>query len=179
MIEAPTWTVGPSRPTEAPHNRPNSTGKHSEAISAIGSGIHAWRATGATLWSPFFLSCLAMAHSQLAQPREAWRDIDEAMATMRETKETWLEAEINRIGGEVALRSPYRDTEKAEAYFNRALEVARMQQAKSLELRAATSLARLWYGRGERCKAGELLAPVYDWFREGLQTLDLKQEGVA
>jgi len=64
------------------------TGKHSEAVSAISSGIRAWRATGATLWSPFFLSCLAMAHSQLHQPREAWRHIGEAMATMRETKES-------------------------------------------------------------------------------------------
>ena len=116
-----------------------------------------------------------MAHSQLDQPREAWRYVDEAMATMRETKETWLEAEINRVAGEIALQSPHRDTGKAEAYFNRALEVARMQQAKSLELRAARSLARLWHDRGERSRASELLAPVYGWFSEGLQTLDLKQ----
>jgi predicted ATPase len=93
---------------------------------------------------------------------------------MRETKETWLEAEINRIAGEIALRLPHRDAGKAEAYFNRALEVARMQQAKSLELRAATSLARLLCDQDERNKARGVLAPVYDWFGEGFETLDLK-----
>jgi predicted ATPase len=151
------------------------TGNSSEAVSAISSGLHAWGATGATLWSPFFLSCLASAHSQLDQPSEARRYTGEAMATMRKTKETWLEAEINRVAGEIALQSPHRDPEKAEAYFERALAVAGMQQAKSLELRAAISMARLLRDRDRHHAARTLLMPVYKWFSEDSDTLDLKQ----
>ena len=77
--------------------------------------------------------------------------------------------------GEIALRSPEREAAKAEAYFERALAVARAQQAKSWELRAAMSMARLWRGQGKRDAARELLAPVYGWFTEGFDTLDLKQ----
>jgi predicted ATPase len=71
--------------------------------------------------------------------------------------------------------SPERDTARAEAYFERALKVARAQQAKSFELRAATSMARLWREQGKRYEAREILAPVYGWFTEGFDTLDLKQ----
>jgi predicted ATPase len=95
---------------------------------------------------------------------------------MTETnKERWCEAEINRIAGEIALKSLTSDPEKAEAYFNRALDVARQQQAKSWELRAAMSMARLWRDQGKRDEARELLAPVYGWFTEGFDTLDLKE----
>jgi predicted ATPase len=92
----------------------------------------------------------------------------------RKTKETWLEAEINRVAGEIALQSPHRDPEKAEAYFERALAVARMQQAKSWELRVAMSMARLWRDQGRPQQAREVLAPVYGWFTEGFDTRDLK-----
>ena len=80
---------------------------------------------------------------------------------MERTKERWWEAEVNRIAGEKALKSPKRDTVKAEAYFQRALSVARAQEAKSWELRAAMSTARLWRDQGKRDEARELLAPVY------------------
>ena len=70
------------------------------------------------------------------------------------------------------------DPAKAEAYFKRALAVARQQQAKSLELRAATSMARLWRDQGKRDEARDLLAPVYGWFTEGFDTLDLKDAKV-
>jgi len=87
----------------------------------------------------------------------------------------WDEAEVNRIAGEVALKSSEPDAAKAEAYFDRALAVARTQHAKSLELRAAMSMARLWRDQGKRDEARELLAPVYGWFTEGFDTLDLKE----
>ena len=89
-----------------------------------------------------------------------------------------VEAEINRIGGEVALRLPEADVAKAEAYFERALSVARKQQAKSWELRAAMSMARLWRDQDKRDEAHDLLAPVYGWFTEGFDTLDLKEAKV-
>jgi len=141
----------------------------------ITSGIAAWRSTGSTLWIPFFLSHLARAYAELGQFEEAWRSIGEATAMMENTKETWCEAEVHRIAGEIALKSPQPDAAKAEACFRRALAVAREQQAKSWELRAAMSLARLWRDQGKVQQARELLAPVYGWFTEGLDTRDLKE----
>ena len=82
---------------------------------------------------------------------------------------------MHRIAGEIALKSPEQDVAKAEAYFDRALAVSRQQQAKSWELRAAISMARLWRDQGKREEARELLAPVYGWFTEGFDTLDLKE----
>ena len=96
------------------------------------------------------------------------------MTAVETTKETWFEAELHRIAGEIALRSAEPDVAKAETYFERALAVARHQQAKSWELRAAMSLARLWRDQGKPRQARELLAPVYGWFTEGFDTLDLK-----
>jgi predicted ATPase len=93
----------------------------------------------------------------------------------KRTKETWCEAEVHRIAGEIALKSPEPDKAKAEAYFARALAVARQQQAKSWELRAAMSMARLWRDQGKRDAARDLLAPVYGWFTEGFDTRDLKE----
>jgi predicted ATPase len=94
---------------------------------------------------------------------------------METTKETWFEAEINRVAGEIALKSLSPDWVKPEAYFEHALAVARAQQAKSWELRAAMSMARLWRDQGKRDEARDLLAPVYGWFTEGFDTLDLKE----
>jgi predicted ATPase len=91
------------------------------------------------------------------------------------SKEKWCEAEVNRIAGEVVLKSPAPDTGKAEKYFDCALGVARQQQTKSWELRAAMSLARLWRDQGKVQQARELLAPVYGWFTEGFDTRDLKE----
>jgi predicted ATPase len=94
------------------------------------------------------------------------------------TKERLWEAEINRIAGEAVLKSPEPDEAQAETYFERALAVARAQQAKSWELRAAMSMARLWRDQGKRDEARDLLAPVYGWFTEGFDTLDLKEAKV-
>jgi predicted ATPase len=121
------------------------------------------------------LVSLALAHADLGQFGDAWRCVDEALTLIEKTKERWCEAEVNRIAGEIALKSPERDAAKAQAYFNRALFVAREQQAKSWELRAVMSLARLRRDQGKRDEARELLAPVYGWFTEGFDTRDLTE----
>jgi predicted ATPase len=97
------------------------------------------------------------------------------MTAVETTKESWYQAEVNRMAGEVALKSPVSNAAKAEAHFERALAVARAQQAKWWELRAATSLARLWRDQGKQQQARDLLATVYGWFTEGFDTLDLEQ----
>jgi predicted ATPase len=124
---------------------------------------------------PIFLSDLARTHAEVGQFDDAWRCIDEAMTVVKTTRETWFEADIHRVAGEIALKLPQPEAAKAEVYFERALAVARGQHAKSWELRAAISMARLWRDRGKRDEARNLLAPVYGWFTEGLDTLDLKQ----
>jgi predicted ATPase len=154
------------------------SGKASEAIQMITSGITTYRSTGSRVYLPFFLSHLSRAHAELGQFDDAWRCIGEAMIAVETTKERWYEAEINRIKGEIALKLPQLGSSQAGAYFERALTVARAQQAKSWELRAAMSMARLWHDQGMREKARALLAPVYGWFTEGFDTLDLKQAKV-
>ena len=151
------------------------TSKAADAVNQITSALTAYRSTGATLWLPTWLSYLAIAYADLRQFDDAWRCIGEAMVAVEKTKERWWEAEVNRIAGELALKTPEPDAAKAEAYFERALAIARAQQAKSWELRAAMSLARLLRDRGKRDAPCELLAPVYGWFTEGFDTLDLKE----
>jgi predicted ATPase len=105
---------------------------------------------------------LARAYAQLGQLEEARRAIGEAITTIEGTNENWFEAEINRTAGEIALKSPEPDAAKAAGYFERAL-------------RAAKGRARLWRDQGKRDKARDLLVPVYGWFTEGFDTLDLKE----
>jgi predicted ATPase len=122
-----------------------------------------------------FIGKLSRSPAKLGKFEDAWRSIAEAVTAIETSKEVWCEAEVNRIAGEITLLSPVRDTAKAGAsYFERALSIARQQQAKSWELRAATSMARLWRDQGKRDEARELLAPVYGWFTEGFDTRDLK-----
>jgi predicted ATPase len=97
------------------------------------------------------------------------------MAAVETTGERWYEAEIHRVTGEIALKLPQLGSSQAGAYFERALTVARAQQAKSWELRAAMSMARLWLDQDMREKARALLAPIYGWFTEGFDTRDLKE----
>jgi predicted ATPase len=151
------------------------TGKTADAIEMFTSGIAAFRSTGSTLWLPFYLSQLARADAELGNFDDAWQCIGDAISAVETTKQKWCEAEVNRIAGEIALMQSEPDAAKAEAYFERALAVARQQQAKSWELRAAMSMARLWRDQGKRDAARDLLAPVYGWFTEGFDTLDLKQ----
>jgi predicted ATPase len=110
---------------------------------------------------------LARAYGALGKFDDASRCVGEAITAMATSNETWWEAEVCRTGGEIALLSPNPDAAKAQAYFERALAVARQQQAKSWELRVAMSLARLWRDQGKASEARDLLAPVYAWFTEG------------
>ena len=153
-----------------------STGKASDAVRAITSGITSLRSMErATLYEPNHLQYMAMAYAELGRPDDARRCIDDAIDKVERSNEKWCEAEVNRVAGEVALKSPARDTQKAEKYFERALSVAHQQQMKSWELRAAMSLARLWRSHGKAQQARELLAPVHGWFTEGFDTRDLKE----
>jgi predicted ATPase len=150
-------------------------GKAADAVQKLTTGIAAWRSTGATVFLPVWLSYLARAYAELDQFDDARRCIEEAVRAIETTKEKWNEAGIHQTAGEIALMSAEPDAVKAQAYFEHALTVARQQQAKSWELRAAMSLARLWRAQGKRDQARELLAPVYGWFTEGFDTLDLKE----
>jgi predicted ATPase len=150
------------------------TGKAADAVQMLTSGITTYRSTGATQ-SPLHLSYLARAFAELGQFDDAWRCIGEAMTAVETTKERLYEAEVHRMAGEVALKSPVPDAAKAEAYFERTLAVARAQQAKSWELRAAMSMAQLWRDQGKWGQARDLLAPIYGCFTEGFGMLDLKQ----
>jgi class 3 adenylate cyclase/predicted ATPase len=151
------------------------TGKSAAAVQMITSGIAALQSTGTTMWLPLYLPSLAVAYAELGRLDDAWRCIGETIAGIDASKERVFEAEVHRLAGEIELHSPQSDTEKAQAHFSHALMVARRQQAKSWELRAAMSMARLWRHQGRSQEARELLGPVYGWFSEGLDTLDLKE----
>jgi predicted ATPase len=154
------------------------TGKPSDAVRAITSGLSSWHATGTTVWIPTFLSFLARAYAELGQFGNASRCIREAIVTVQTTNESWYEVDIHRIAGEIAVKSPEVSTADAEAHFERALAVARQQQAKSWELRASISMARLWRSQGKTQQAHEQLALVYDRFTEGFDTRDMKEAKV-
>jgi predicted ATPase len=151
------------------------TGNASNGAQLTAAGIAAYRSTGSKSWLPWSLSNLARVRAELGQYDDAWRCIDEAMTAVETTKERWCEADIHRIAGEIALMSPAPDAAKAQTYFEHALEIARAQQARSWELRAAMSMARLRRDQGRFAEAHDLLAPIYGWFTEGFNTLDLKE----
>jgi class 3 adenylate cyclase/predicted ATPase len=150
------------------------TNKAADAVQMFNSSMAAWRAIGSKLWMPNYLSYLASAYAEIGQLNDARRCIDEAMMAVETTKEVLWEAEIHRIAGEIARKSEA-DALKCEEYFEHALSVARTQQAKSWELRAAMSMARLRRDKGKVQQARELLAPAYGWFTEGFNTRDLKE----
>jgi class 3 adenylate cyclase/predicted ATPase len=151
------------------------TGKAAEAVQTLTSGLVAFRSTGATVFVPLFLSHFAKAYAERGQFDDARRCVDEAMMAVETTEERWCEAEVLRMAGKIALMASQPDMASAQAYFERALAVARAQQAKSWELRAAISMARLWCDQGKRDEARDLLAPLHGWFTEGFDTLDLKE----
>ncbi|MDF2974828.1 MAG: hypothetical protein K0R61_5278, partial [Microvirga sp.] len=148
--------------------------EHDESgLTKIRDGTAGSSATGAGLFQPWFLALLAAAHAHLGDPEAGLAALAEAETRLGQSGERWPEAEIHRLKGELTLSMEGAD-EGAERCFRRSIDVAREQQARSPELRAATSLARLWAERGERQKAHDLLAPAYEWFTEGFDTPDLK-----
>jgi class 3 adenylate cyclase/predicted ATPase len=145
-----------------------------EGIAQLRAGLVAFRATGAELESSHWLGLLAEACRDTGQTEEGLRVIAEALGHVAQTGIVYYEPELRRLEGELRLCHDPADAENAEACFQCAVEVARRQQAKSWELRAATSLARLWRDQGKRFDAQALLAPVFGWFTEGFDTPDLR-----
>jgi TOMM system kinase/cyclase fusion protein len=150
-------------------------GQSAEGITQMRQGIAAWRATGAELQVPYYLALLVEAYGRAGQAAEGLRVLAEALTAVHKTGERQHEAELHRLKGELLLTQDVPDEPEAESCLRQAVNVARRQQAKSLELRAAKSLSRLWQQQGKRTEAHALLAPVYSWFTEGFDTADLRE----
>jgi predicted ATPase len=149
-------------------------GQAQEGIEQIHQGLRALRATGAEIIRSYFLALLAEVHSVIGQPEAGLAVLVEALTHVNTTGERWYESECYRLKGALLLQQSSDNQVEAEACFHKALDIARNQQAKSFELRIATSLARLWQQQGKRQEAYDLLAPVYNWFTEGFDTADLQ-----
>jgi DNA-binding winged helix-turn-helix (wHTH) protein/predicted ATPase len=166
--------------------------EHQASIEQIRQGIATWQATGAALFRPYHLALLAEACGKAGQTEEGLEALAQALATVQQTGERYYEAELYRLKGELTLAqsrvqglessvktglgSSVQSLEsEAEGYFLKAIEVARKQQAKSLELRATTSLARLWQQQGKQHEARNTLSEIYGWFTEGFDTKDLQE----
>jgi predicted ATPase len=145
----------------------------SDGVQQITEGLAHLRPTGAVASYPLFLAFLGRAFLKLGQPAEGLSRLHEAAQLIETTDERYYEAEVHRVRGDL-LRITDQHAEAEESY-RKALKVAERQNAKAHQLRAATSMARLWRDQGERDEARELLAPVYSWFTEGFDTRDLKE----
>jgi class 3 adenylate cyclase/predicted ATPase len=150
-------------------------GQGEEGMAQVRQGIAAWRATGAVLLLPYFSTVLADVCGHRNHTAEGLQALAEADTLIEQHEERWWEAEVCRLQGVLLLRQPEASQAEAEAWLQRALDVARRQEAKSLELRAAMSLARLWQQQGKRAEAYDLLVPIYGWFTEGFDTDDLRE----
>jgi predicted ATPase len=149
-------------------------GQAQEAIEQITQGLSAFRATGAEMLRPHFLALLAEAHSISGQPEAGLTALAEALRLMDATGVQWYTSELYRLKGTLLLNLSSDNQSAAETCFQQAIAIAQNQATKSWELRAATSLARLWQQQHKRQEAHTLLAPVYHWFTEGFDTLDLQ-----
>jgi predicted ATPase len=148
-------------------------GDVAEGLLLLRSGSAAYRATGAEVWMPHHISVLADACDMAGQIEESRDLLDEALQIVERTSECWFAAELNRRKGQLMQRKEH--SEGAKELYCKALSIARDQEAKLWELRAAVSLARLQREQGRRAEACDLLAPVYGWFTEGFDTPDLKE----
>ena len=162
-----------------------------EGIAQMRQGLSGLQATGAELVRPYILAKLAEAYGAVGQPEEGLTSLAEALPVAYKTGERWSEAEVYRLRGQLTLQkfhvsdstvqapdlqhvTPSLHAE-AEACFQKAIDIARQQQAKSWELRASTSLARLWQQQGKQREAHQMLAEIYGWFTEGFDTKDLQE----
>lgn len=150
-------------------------GQGDEGLTQVRQGIAASRATGTALLVPYFCTVLADVSAHLGHIEDGLQALAEAHTLMEQHGDRWCEAEVYRLRGVLLLRQPGTSQAEAEAWLQRALDVARCQEAKSLELRAAVNLARLWQQQGKRTEAHALLAPIYGWFTEGFDTADLRE----
>jgi predicted ATPase len=165
-------------------------GQGEAGIVHLRQGLAAWQATGSQVGRTSYLTFLAEAYGHVGQTAEGLHVLAEALACAHTTGERCYEAELYRLKGELLLQSGVQEREsgvlppeaglqrrdaEAEACFHQAIDIARRQQAKSLELRAAMSLSRLWQRQDKRDEARDLLAPIYGWFTEGFDTADLQE----
>ena len=150
-------------------------GQGEAGMAAMRQGLAADVATGSRLSQPYFLGLLAEAYGAGGHPAAGLDVLAEALAVMDTTELRYYAAELYRLKGALLLQQAVPDAAQAEACFQQALAIARQQQAKSWELRAATSLSRLWQQQGKRGEAHALLAPIYNWFTEGFDTADLQE----
>lgn len=155
-----------------------SQGQSEAGITQIRQGLAAYQATGAEFGRPFYLARLAEAYGVWGQPGEGLRVLPEAVTVAHNIEERWFEAERHRLKGELLLALSADQQAEAEVCFQQALAVARHQQARSWELRAAISLGRLWQCQGRRAEAHQLLAEIYGWFTEGFDIADLQEARV-
>ena len=148
-------------------------GDLTEGMSLVRSGLTVFRASGMDAWTPCYIAFLARACAIAGQVEEALALWEDALQIVERTRARWFEAELNRHKGQLLLRQGH--SEAAEELYRKALSIAKEQEAKFWELRAAVSLARLRRDQGRRAVARDLLAPVYGWFTEGFNTPDLKE----
>ena len=145
-----------------------------EGIARLRQGLDGLQAAGTEITRAYSLGLLANGYKEVGQLGEGIAIVDEALAAVDKTGGRWAEAELYLLKGELLTRQAAFDVHQAENCFHQSLAVARRQQAKSLELRAAMSMTRLWQRQGEKAKAQRLLAEIYGWFTEGFDTADLK-----
>jgi predicted ATPase len=144
-------------------------------IEKMHRGIDAWQATGAALQLTNWWALLAEAYGDISRVEEGLSMLAKALSLGGKTGERFYEAEIYRLKGKLLLQQSLENQSEAESCFHQAITIAQNQSAKSWELRATTSLARLWQSQGKRQEAYDLLAPVYNWFTEGFDTVDLQE----
>ena len=150
-------------------------GQYEQGVTEMHQGLTAYRAIGVEHQRTYFLALLAEGYGRVEQLEEGLTILAEALALVDKNGERVWEAELHRLKGELLLQQSSDNIAEAESCFHQAITIAQKQQAKSLELRAATSLARLWQSHGKRQEAYELLAPLYNWFTEGFDTADLQE----
>jgi len=150
-------------------------GQHEAGTTQMRQGIAACRGVGNEVFHPYYLALLADIAREAGQVEEGLRVLAEALTVVDTSGERFYETELYRLKGELLLAQSVDNDTEAEACFHHALDIARYQQAKSLELRAAMSLGRLWQRQGKTEHARQLLTGVYSWFTEGFDTADLKE----
>ena len=149
-------------------------GQTEEGVEEIRRGLAEYIATGAGLWWPDFLALHAEADLRAGQAAAGLGLVADALDRVARGGRRWIEPELHRLRGELLLTLPQADTSEALACFRHAIAIARGHGARMLELRAATTLARLWRDQGRRTEARDLLGPIYGWFTEGFATPDLR-----
>ncbi len=150
-------------------------GEGKEGVAWIRHGLAAWRATGQEWTGPYFLALLAETYGKVGQAKEGLTVLAEALSAVDSSRERCLEAELYRLKGELLLVLSVENQSEVEVCFRQAIDIARQQSAKSLELRAVMSLSRLWQKQGKKEEARKMLSEIYGWFTEGFDTRDLKE----